>query len=223
MNRSISLFLLAVFILAGCSNTFQVYKSSIKAVLQSTEDVTFTWKEIENSSVHQALVQDGDGATFLMAEAFADNGRTGWVTSDRQRLLVIEQGRLVRTFNTTPRLLHLNQLTNDPLESRDFTQDFRAVLDWDNNRRSLFDSSFVQDGIEIIDINGRSFNVVKITENVLLKHCIDGCDEAVRFSNLYWFSTDSGKLIKQKFYLMDTEQFILMTYLSTLTESTGEK
>ena len=72
--------------------------------------------EVERVPYPSMEIKRGERAKAIMALAYIEAGQHKWISGD-QAMLILEQGRIVRTLGFATNLIHLSDKSADPLKS----------------------------------------------------------------------------------------------------------
>ncbi|WP_394153169.1 YjbF family lipoprotein [Vibrio maritimus] len=186
----------SVLILAGCSQRFQDVNATLSEAFLGADDIVMTAEQIESLPYASAYARINDGAQIFVVLAFAEkNPATGemqykWMSSDRA-MFIFESGRLVKTIG----------LYGDNLQGATHTQltdsSWTTQYDWMPDYRYGYKGTVTrtQDAKEAIETPLNRYQTQKYTERVHF----DAIDQA--FTNQYWQSQSSGRMVKSIEYL----------------------
>lgn len=210
---------LVVLVLTGCGSTYYVYKENLSMLFSSSEKNDLSWESVSASQFDLIFVDTGDNAG-TMALAFLEHQQHKFIGADSS-FLILQHGRIVRSFGFGSDVLHHSITTNlpvidDPLSvASQQTAVQLSGITWRftqlNNEGNtiLYDSSWSDAASGSLQVLGREFQTLYLTEQV---RASDGSD----FSNEYWFSQDGKTLLQTKQRMAQSPSHINIVFLSRL-------
>jgi hypothetical protein len=166
-------------------------------------------------------VKRGDRAKAIMALAYIEAGQHKWISGD-QAMLILEQGRIVRTLGFATNLIHLSDKSADPLKS--FSENILQTTslhtwirkaDWDTDEYGYqIVSSFSSGGEQALSILSASINTKLIIEDLSYQTPSNFIRPNDSWKNYYWFETSSGQLVKSIQFLSPLDEKMELVYLS---------
>lgn len=208
-----------LLVLTACAGTYRTYVEMIKLVVAEQPDVELTYEQVKQSKSDLLYVTNGERAQAAMALAFLEAGQHKWISADNA-ILVMEQGRIVRTLGLDNNLLHLTNLHSDPIRRiNEISPDHEwlRLADWDNGEYGYR----LRSRFEVIPEQQLAFFQQQLTTILVVEHLqyednanylrFDG-----RWQNRFWFDSASGTLIKSEQTLAPFVQPITMTYISRI-------
>ena len=101
--------------LTGCSSTMRTYVNTLQLAFNPGADVSLSPAQLANRQ-HDALYATVGGLPrAVLGLAFVEHGQQKWQSADNA-MLVLEQGRLVKTTGFANDLLYLAATADDPLK-----------------------------------------------------------------------------------------------------------
>lgn len=205
--------------LTGCAGTYHSYLDTLKLAFSSNADVNLSLQQVKAAPSDLLYVRHGERAVAAMALLRLEGGQHKWVSADNA-LLIMEQGRIVRTVGFSNDLLYLSNTQNDQI--RDYkainpASEWLRLADWQNGEYGyLIKSRFTVQAGQPLSFFGQSLTTTLITEHV----SYDSDSNFVRFDNSwqnsFWFDSASGTLIKSVQQLSPLSEPFEMTYISRI-------
>ncbi|MEO3678863.1 YjbF family lipoprotein [Rheinheimera sp. FR7-31] len=221
MNTAIKQLLAATVLLAlsACSGTYNSYLDSLKLAFNTPEDVNLTLQQVREARSDLMYVRHGERSLAAMALLRLEGGQHKWVSADNA-LLIIEHGRIVRTVGFSNDLLYLTNIQSDQI--RDIRRinpatDWLRLADWQSGEYGYaIRSRFSLPTDETLEFFGRSFNTIRITENVSYTSPANFFRPDDSWQNMFWYEANSGTLIKSLQQLSPFTERLEMTYISRI-------
>ncbi|MFC6438549.1 YjbF family lipoprotein [Bowmanella sp. JS7-9] len=210
-----SLFTVCILVVSGCSNTYRIFKDSFQLALKEYEPVQLTWEQIGASSEDLVLVEDAN-KQILLSTIFEDNDKLVVATEDRQRMIVFDRWRIIKTYGTRPELLYLLPLTPDPLPTFNDAQEYIAHLHWKDDSRTEISSNLQAPYQATIEINKENFCVKVVKEVITERAFIEDRNSNSTYSNIYRFDCQRHVLLQAEINFRGTENALKFTFLSKL-------
>ena len=211
----ISLLIVCVLFVGGCSNTYRIFKDSFQLVLKEYEPVTLSWEQIGASSEDLVLVEDAN-KQFLLRTIFEDSDKLVITTEDRKRMIVFDRWRIIKTYGTRPELLYSLSLTPDPLSTFTEDQEYKVHLHWNDDSRTALSSILQAPQQEYIEINKENFCVTVVKEVITERAFIEDRNSNYTYSNVYRFDCKKQVLLQAEINFRGTENALKFTFLSKL-------
>ncbi|BDX04509.1 YjbF family lipoprotein [Planctobacterium marinum] len=185
-----TLFLLLGLGITACSNPLKVHYDNIKLALLLNEDIAVTLEEVQNSEIDLALIRSGDRPLAKIAKAYHEFDKEKWISKDRA-MLVLKNYRIIKTVGFNNDLLAIFSGQKDPLSDIGGLngKSWQWQVDWSAGEYGYDVSSNFNSSKDTVQIMGNSFNVLKITENIIYA---DGSN----WENIYWVDEESSLLLK---------------------------
>ncbi|EGA69189.1 putative lipoprotein [Vibrio sinaloensis DSM 21326] len=130
-----SLVILAVCLIAGCSQRFQDVNSTIDEALFGVDDIVLSVEKVEQLPYASMYVRINDGPQIFMVLAFVDtNPVTGnkqfkWLSSD-SAMITTENGRVVKTTHLPDANLAGLSASNAHTSPTTETTSWQSEYDW---------------------------------------------------------------------------------------------
>ena len=105
---------LVLLTLTACAGTYHSYLDNLKLAFAPTPDAELSLAEVRQAQYDLLYVKHGERAQAVMVLMHLEAGQHKWVSADNA-MLIMEQGRLVRTLGLENDLLHLTNTINDPV------------------------------------------------------------------------------------------------------------
>lgn len=197
MHRLLQLFVcLALVNLVGCSSTFRTYTQTLELAFNPGDGVRLTKAELaaRNSDVLYARV--GSLPNALLVLAFIEHGQYKWLSAD-EAMLVLEQGRLVKTAGFKNNLLYMSDTSSDPFKQKmvkiQAGQGWQSFTDWSEQSESgvLIHYEILDTEISDLELLGHNFQTKLVTEQVTFPN-------GQTSINQFWFDLKTGWLLKSR-------------------------
>lgn len=221
----------ALLLLSGCSQRANDANDTVKLAIFGTPDVVKTAKEIKQLPYASTYVRIGDHSQIFMVLALAETKylpasrqlttnianplQLKWMSSDNG-MLVTENGRIVKTLNLQDgNLLSSDSKQTDPLllglQKSTTPLTWQRTISWQPGYHMGYhlSSTFHNDGIQLVDINGQQVNALQFSETVKVKEL----DRS--YQNTFWLDPINGKVIKSQQYPAPGMPLITMTILKS--------
>jgi len=210
---------LVLLTLTACAGTYHSYVDTLKIAFADTPDAELSLAEVQQSQYDLLYVKHGERAQAVMVLMHLEAGQHKWVSADNA-MLMMEQGRLVRTLGFEHDLLHLTNTLNDPLRRVKTIQPDNSWLrlaDWRNGEygyalRSRFEVKPAQQ----LTVLQQQLNTTLIVEHVSYEDKANYLRFDANWQNYFWFDSKTGTLIKSEQTLAPFWQPITMTYVSRI-------
>jgi hypothetical protein len=229
-NLKIFIFFVALIITSGCGGTYHAYYQSLKLGFTSEVDPAISLEYVQNSATDLMQIKRGDRAKAIMALAYIEAGQHKWISRDHT-MLILEQGRIVRTLGFSKNLVHLSERVSDPLkylknDALKATLKYKWIryADWDNDEYGYqISSNFSDGGEQTLSIFSQNINTRLIIEDLNYRVPTNFIRTSDSWKNYFWFETTSGKLIKSVQLLSPLDEKFEMVYLSRITRLLANK
>lgn len=187
----------------SCSSSYLIHVDAVGALFKEQEPLSLD--VVKSSEVDLLSVLIDDRPFSNVALALIEQSKRKWMSNDGV-LLIEENGRLVRTIGFSISLVHSFSPQKDPLinpQSISSLTKWRRRVDVDNGQYGLelFSTFRLEPGASI-ELFDNHLDVFVVFEDIHL-----GSEETLLFTdrgwtNIYWFHTVSGELVKssQKFH-----------------------
>ncbi|MPS31265.1 MULTISPECIES: YjbF family lipoprotein [unclassified Salinivibrio] len=212
---------LAVFIAlatTGCTQRMQDLSDSFKFAYQGFPDAKKSWDEINALPYASLYAQLDNGPRGFMVLAFAEPSQhpspnLKWLSGDHE-MIVTRNNRIVKTVNFAEGNLTTTQVNSpDPLSiglsTIHMPHQWSRTLDWQPGNHSGYraDSTFTRGKPQTISVNGTKADTVQYHERVTLPTL------NVDFTNHYWVSEDTGRMVKSYQHLAPGLPAVTLTHL----------
>ena len=205
--------------LTACAGTYHSYIDNLQLAFAKSEDVQLSLTEVLNAPSDLLYVKHGERAVAAMALYNIEAGQHKWISADNA-LLVMEQGRIVRTLGFSNDLLHLTDTASDPIrQAAKLSGDnlWLRQADWQAGEYGYV----LRSRFEVIPEQTLQFFQQPLQTTLVIEHVqYDNKSEYLRFDghwqNRFWFDTASGTLIKSEQTLAPFWQPLNMTYISRI-------
>ncbi|PYE30703.1 group 4 capsule polysaccharide lipoprotein GfcB/YjbF [Idiomarina fontislapidosi] len=196
--------LAAAFLLSGCMNRVESMKETLAFAWSGNQDITVTPEQLAQISYPMMYARFNQQRRIALGLGFDDNDHYKWLSGD-QEVVVTRHGRVVQTQGVTGDLNELawvSNLSNDPLKCLTQTntqQSSQCSLTWRAQVQSgvaqqasteTITSQFTRVGSESLELPmNRTMNTVHWREHI-------SQDNGVTWTNDYWLSTETGRVVK---------------------------
>jgi hypothetical protein len=209
----------AVVTLTACAGTYHSYYQTLQLAFAEKADVNLSLAEVTDLSVDLMLLRRGDRPAAALALAYIEAGQHKWVSADKA-LLIIEQGRIVRTSGFAQDLLFLSNTSADPIKqtySGLSGLNWLRGADWSQNEYGYqLYSDFETHGRQMLMVFGQQIDTVLIVENVAYHNPSNYFQAEQNWQNYFWYEPISGTLLKTKQRLSPYDEALEITYLSQI-------
>lgn len=187
---------IALLSLSGCSSTTRTYIETLKLAFNPGDDTVLSKEQLASRSADSLYAKVGNLPRALLVLAFVEHGQQKWISAD-QAMLVVENGRLVKTTGFGNDLLFVSDTEKDPLKQDAFKiqigQKWQNYTDWSAREETGYSTNYeitdiALDKIEILD---QVFNTKLITEQVTFSN-------GKTAVNLFWFDLRTNTLLKSQ-------------------------
>jgi hypothetical protein len=199
---------LSVLQIAACSSTTQAYKETLELAFFTPSDHVLLREELVSRPYDSIYLRFDRREQAILTLGFIEQPRQKaefigialpdihkWVSSDQA--LVLTQGhRIIKTQGLPVDLWHSPMSNKDPLlqplDKIRVGQEFQLKRDWSNLRQNLKSRyRITAKQSTTIEISEFKHNVIYISEDVLF-------DDGHQAVNEFWFSAQSGKILKTR-------------------------
>jgi hypothetical protein len=222
---NVKTYLLSALILtltSACSGTYRAYYQTFKIALAAQKGAEKTFTEVQQSTVDLISVKRGAQPDAILALAYIESGQHKWVSADHS-MLVIENGRIIRSLGLTDNLLYLSNTKNDPLrhlpnilKDPPQKQIWSRIADRTGDEYGYpIESSFSRAQKKTIEALGLNIETVSFSETVNYKAPSNYLRPQNNWKNQYWFAKN-GELIKSIQKFSPLSEPLEITYLSRI-------
>jgi hypothetical protein len=197
MHRLALIFVyIALVSLAGCSSTFSTYTQTLELAFNPREGISLTKAELATRDNDVLYAKVGSLPNALLVLAFIEHGQYKWLSAD-DAMLVLEEGRLVKTAGFNNNLLYMSDTNSDPLKQKmvkiQVGQSWQSFTDWSEGSESgsLTHYEILDTEISELELLGHKFQTKLVTEQVVFS---DGQTAL----NQFWFDLKTGLLLKSR-------------------------
>jgi hypothetical protein len=213
------LLLVAVFALTACAGTYHSYYETLKLAFSERDDVSLSLEEVTQLNVDIMLLRRGDRPAAALALAYIEDGQHKWVSRDKA-MLIIEQGRVVRTLGFAQDLLYLSNTSSDPIKQTYTTlpgKNWLRSADWSIDEYGYqLNSDFDRQVRQQLTVFGQQIDTILIIENVVYDNPSNFIRVEQNWQNYFWYEPISGTLLKTKQRLSPYDEALEITYLSQI-------
>lgn len=205
--------------LTGCAGTYHSYLDTLKLAFSSSEDVSLSLEQVLVAPSDLMYVRHGERSLAAMALLRLEAGQHKWVSADNA-LLIMEQGRIVRTVGLSNDLLHLTNTEADLIRQYDaITADSQwlRLADWQHGEYGYeLSSNFTVQTNQMVEFFGYQINTTLVMEQVSYNSKPNYLRFDKQWQNFFWYDTDTGTLIKSVQQLAPFTEPLEMTYISRI-------
>ena len=209
----------ALLALSACSGTYNSYLDTLKLAFTTPEDVNLTLQQVREARSDLMYVRHGERSVAAMALLRLEGGQHKWVSADNA-LLIMEQGRIVRTVGFSNDLLYLSNTQADQIrqpQAINPTTEWLRLADWQNGEYGYaLRSRFTVTPDQPLAFFGHRLNTIRITEQVSYQSPANYVRTDNSWQNEFWFDSTSGTLIKSEQQLAPFTERFEMTYISRI-------
>jgi len=209
----------ACLFLSSCAGTYHSYIDTIKLALADTPDAELSIDEVLSSKSDLLYVTHGKRSQAAMALMFIEAGQHKWVSAD-DAMLVMEQGRIVRTLGFGRDLLYLTNTAADPVASYstiNAQSSWLRLADWQHGEYGYpLKSRFELVSGQQLDFFNRSLGTTLVVEYVTYQAKPNFARFDGQWKNYFWFDAASGALLKSEQTLAPFREPVSMTYISRI-------
>lgn len=219
-------FLLGAFITmltSSCSGTYKAYYQTLQIAFSDQVDTQKTLEEVQQTEVDIISVKRGDRPAAIMALAYLENGQHKWVSNDNA-MLILENGRLMRTLGLSDNLLYLSNTDSDPLKLLSANSQYsRQSEPWLRKADRTGDeygypikSTFSQAKQNTLKALNLYLDTMYYVETVNYDAPSEYVHLSKSWDNHFWFAKD-GTLIKSIQKISPVSEYLEITYLSRIS------
>lgn len=205
--------------LSACSGTYYSYVDTLQLAFSSADDVDLTLQQVREAPSDLMYVSHGERSRAAMALLRLEEGQHKWVSADKA-LLIMEQGRIVRTVGFSNDLLYLSNTQADHIRHPDTinaSSEWLRLADWQNGEYGYaIKSRFNVLPNQTLSFFGQSLITTKVTEQVTYASPANFLRFDKQWQNEFWFDTATGTLIKSEQQLAPFGERFEMTYISRI-------
>ena len=190
--RNLSLLLLCL-LLQACTQTQKGLGETFKLAFQGEDDIHLTNNQIANIPYASMYLRLDGGRQLFVVLGYDEDGQQKWITQDRA-MVVIQNGRLVKTLGLADNLNDVTNLQQDPLHSPlRLTEgaSWTRILSWTEKgqiRTGTAVSHFTRQKDEVLDLAGQKVACRVWQEDVQLT------ESGKSWHNTFWIDTTSGEI-----------------------------
>lgn len=210
---------LVLLALTACAGTYRSYVDTLNLVFTATPDAELSLAEVQQSKYDLLYVTHGERPQAVMVLMYLEAGQHKWISADNA-MLVMEQGRIVRTLGFAHDLLYLTNTISDPLSHKANIKpnsSWLRLADWKHGEygyalKSRFE---VMPAQELI-VFQQKIDTIMIIEYVQYEDNANYLRFDGGWKNYFWFDSRTGTLLKSEQKLAPFWQPITMTYASRI-------
>lgn len=205
--------------LVACSGTYYSYLDTLQLAFSTPNDVSLNLQQVREAPSDLLYVRHGERSQAAMALLRLEGGQHKWVSADNA-LLIMQQGRIVRTVGFSNDLLYLSNTQSDQLrqpEAINPATEWLRLADWQNGEYGYaLSSRFSVQHNQPLSFFGHEFNTTRLTEQVTYASPANYLRLDKQWQNNFWFDAKSGTLIKSEQQLAPFGERFEMTYISRI-------
>jgi hypothetical protein len=212
-------------ILTACTGTSQTYVDTLKLAFIDQPDAKLSQAELLTAPYDVLYVTHGERARAAMVLMHLEAGQHKWVSADNA-LLVMEQGRIVRTVGFSNDLLYLSDTDVDPIRQPDVIDQHSGWMryaDWQSGEYGYTLRSDFTVRSEQVQFFNKKFNALLVVENVSYDSEANFWRVDDSWQNRFWFDSTSGTLLKSEQRLAPFGEPFVMTYISRIARMAAQK
>lgn len=202
-----------LFLLTACSGTYHYYWDSIKTASEQNKDSQLSAAQIRDSNVDYLQVKNFNDVKIVLALAFIDAKQRTWVGADRSSITT-SNDRIIRSDIGNSDLLHIDNLTKDPLSNglgKLANSDWLFVSDYETGEYGM-EYQAVFSLIEQTNISFLGYSL----ETVHFVETVKATNSDTKYQNHYWFNSDNGELVKSIQTIHNSNPPLEMIYASRI-------
>lgn len=211
------LLLLSVSLLSGCAGTYRAYVDSLSYAFLTPNDTSLSLAQVQASTTDLLYVRNGKRPQAVMALAFIENDEQKWLSAD-EALIVLANGRIIRTAGLTHDLLFTSNTAADPLAlplTKLNHARWQRFTDWKHGEYGyVIESDFAVGVSEVLTIEQQSVATIKVTERARLVTAPHFLRFDREWQNEYWFAADSGLLLKSRQQVAPYTETVELIFIS---------
>lgn len=208
--------------LSSCAGTYHSYIDTMKLALADTPDAELSLDEVLSAKSDLLYVTHGERARAAMALMFIEAGQQKWVSADNA-MLVMEQGRIVRTLGFGRDLLYLTNTAADPIAQYSTIHaqsSWLRLADWQHGEYGYpLKSRFEMVPGQQLEFFNRTLATTLVIEYVTYQAEPNYVRFDNEWKNYFWFDAASGALLKSEQTLAPFREPVSMTYISRIARS----
>lgn len=210
-------FILVLF-LSGCSTTQQAHKQNIMLYFASSQGVTLSNEAVSASPADLIYVKNGERPIATMALAFIENGQYKWISQDNA-MIITSQGRLVQTLGFNDNLMHMSNLSQDPLQqgasidgkSSTWSRRIDTEIGGQGDYGALINSQSQVLTDRSLVVNDIEFSVIQVQESVTYSSVLYGSQE---WMNVFVYESKTKQLLQSSQTMAPNMDTLEITYVS---------
>jgi hypothetical protein len=218
--------LLSAILLTGCAGTYRAYIDTLSYAFSPPAGARLTLEQVNAASSDLMYLTHGERPQVVLALAFIEQGQQKWISAD-QVVVVIEQGRIVRTAGLKNDLLYLTNRGADPLKrlpAELFRADWLRLADWRQGEYGYqIRSEFKAAGQQDLQYFDKTIGTLVFEEYLDYPNQANFVGEATTWRNTYWFDRVSGLLLQSQQQLSPQAEPMRMTYISRINRLLKER
>lgn len=181
--------------LAGCSQKMDSFTKTAKLAIWGMDDVQVSAERVANTPYASAYLKVGNAPQAFVVLAFIENEQLKWIGADRN-IVVMRQGRVVKTQGFGEDIAHVTDITPDPLAAGllkpSTSLRWQGTMAWSDVMRGDYtvESVFQAQGKETVTILDKPRQLLKFVEHVSVPAL------NADYTNTYWLDPASGNVVQ---------------------------
>lgn len=213
-------------LLTACAGTYRAYIDTLSYAFSPPSDAELTLEQVRASASDLLYVRNGERPQAVMALAYIERGQQKWLSADKA-LLVLANGRIVRTSGFSHDLLYTSNLEADPLKlavPELNRAQWRRLTDWQQGEYGyLIESDFIVGERELLTIEQQTVMTIKVTERARMETQSHFLRFDGEWQNEYWFAADSGLLLKTRQQVAPYAELMELLFISRFARSVAKQ
>lgn len=199
--------------LTGCSSTVRSYSQTLKLAFVPSEGASLTKNELASRDSDALYAKVGALPNAVLSLAFLENGQQKWISAD-EAMLVLENGRLVKSTGFQNDLLFQQALSEDPLvqymHKIQVGQTWQSLSDWSVGYETGYITQYkiVDTTVQQLELLEHTFQTKLVVEEVTFAN-------GEKAENQFWYELNSGRLIKSRQTLAPFWPLVELVHIST--------
>jgi hypothetical protein len=220
--KILTLILLILILISGCSGTYQAYYQTLKIAFAEQDNAKITLVEVQLSDIDVMSVKRGERPVAIMALAYIENSQHKWVSSDNT-MLIMDKGRIIRTIGLNENLLYSSNTDSDPLKSlpnysieKPNQQTWSRIVDRTGDEYAYpIESIFSQASLDTVQALNINIEAILYVETLNYKAPANYLRLNSSWKNHFWYAKN-GDLIKSIQKVSPLSESLEITYLSRI-------
>lgn len=183
-------------VITGCSNSVLNHIDTLKTVFLPGDGISLTKTELAERNSDALYARFADKPSAVLALAYIEHGQFKWISADGA-MLVLENGRLVKTTGFSNNLVYLSDTSKDPLKQNMSQikpdQHWVGRSDWSGGYESGYAIQYeiIDTKVTALELLDHQFQTKLVSERAIFP-------DGYTATNYYWYDLKSGYLLKSK-------------------------